>query len=70
MDLKMPKMDGYEAARQIREFRADLPIIAQTAYSEDTDKFRALACGCNDFIIKPLKKELLLSKVKEQLYST
>jgi PAS domain S-box-containing protein len=67
MDIKMPIMDGYEATKQIRKFKPYLPIIAQTAYSEAIDKNKAIACGCNDFISKPFKRELLISKIKEQL---
>jgi PAS domain S-box-containing protein len=64
MDLKMPLMDGYEATKQIREFMSDLPIIAQTAYFRDEDKIKALTCGCNDFISKPIKRELLFSIIQ------
>ncbi len=67
MDIKMPVMDGYEATRQIRDFMPDLPIIAQTAYTTDADKNRALACGCSDFISKPFKKEVLVAKIKALL---
>lgn len=67
MDLKMPLMDGYEATIRIKEFKPDLSIIAQTAYSTKADRKRALACGCSDFISKPLKRELLLSKIYNQL---
>jgi CheY-like chemotaxis protein len=68
MDIKMPLMDGYEATKQIREFMPDLPIIAQTAYTTDADKNKALTCGCNDFIRKPFKRDSLISKINEQLY--
>jgi len=68
MDIKMPVMDGYEATKQIREFLPGLPIIAQTAYASATDKSKAMACGCTDFISKPFKRDLLVSKVTEQLY--
>lgn len=67
MDIKMPVMDGYEATIRIKEFKPGLPIIAQTAYSSETDKNKALACGCSDFMTKPIKRELLLSKINEQL---
>jgi signal transduction histidine kinase/CheY-like chemotaxis protein len=67
MDIKMPIMDGYEATRQIRDFMPDLPIIAQTAYTTEPDKNRALACGCTDFISKPLKQDTIISMVKGQL---
>lgn len=60
-------MDGYEATKCIKEFRPDLSIIAQTTYSTEADKNKAFACGCSDFISKPFNRELLLSKINEQL---
>jgi CheY-like chemotaxis protein len=65
MDIKMPCMDGYSASRQIREFRPDVIIIAQSAYYDD--KEAALKNGCNDFISKPFTREQFISKVKENL---
>lgn len=65
MDIRMPGIDGYTASRQIREFRPDVIIIAQTAYFDD--KEAALKNGCNDFISKPFTKEQFISKVKENL---
>jgi PAS domain S-box-containing protein len=67
MDLKMPVMDGFEATIRIKKFLPDLPILAQTAYSTETDKEKALACGCNDFISKPFKKEELLKLIRKHL---
>jgi PAS domain S-box-containing protein len=67
MDIKMPEMNGYEATIRIKEFKPDLPIIAQTAYSTEIDKNKAFACGCSDFISKPLKRELLLSMINDLL---
>ena len=67
MDLKMPGMDGFEATKIIKGLRPDLPIIAQTAYSTESDKEKALACGCIDFISKPFKKEELLTLIREHL---
>lgn len=67
MDIKMPEMDGFEATTQIKKFKPNLPIIAQTAYAGDVDKNRALACGCSDYICKPYKRELLLAKIYEFL---
>ena len=63
MDLKMPIMSGYDATKLIREFMPDIPIIAQTAYITEQDKENAFRSGCNDFISKPFKKELLISKI-------
>jgi len=59
MDIKMPVMNGYEATKQIKEFRPDLPIIAQTAYSTTDDKDKAKSAGCDDFISKPISGETL-----------
>jgi PAS domain S-box-containing protein len=63
MDIKMPEMDGYSAARLIREANISIPIIAQTAYSDDQDK--ALESGCSGFIVKPFDKRSLLDKICE-----
>lgn len=68
MDIQMPVMDGYEAARRIRALsRPDahtVPIIAMTAnaFSEDIEK--ALAAGMNDVATKPLDIKLLLKKME------
>jgi len=58
MDIKMPVMDGFTAVKLIRKAKLTVPIIAQTAYSEDRDS--ALAVGCNGFISKPFDKKSLL----------
>jgi signal transduction histidine kinase/DNA-binding response OmpR family regulator len=68
MDLKMPILDGYEATMRIKDFKPNLTIIAQSAYTTDLDKRKAQICGCSDFITKPIKKEVLITKIKEQLY--
>ncbi len=63
MDIKMPIMNGIDAAIQIKLFWPDLPIIAQTAYASDDDRHKAMRNGFNDFITKPIKKQELLRKV-------
>lgn len=67
MDLKMPIMDGYESTKEIKKIRPALPILALTAYSQDSDKRKALECGCIDFISKPFSKENLIAKIKAHL---
>ncbi|MBN2664600.1 MAG: response regulator, partial [Bacteroidales bacterium] len=59
MDLKMPVMNGFEASIIIKKTCPNLPIIAQTAYTTDKDKEKALQSGCNDFISKPINEEYL-----------
>jgi len=58
MDIKMPIMDGHTAAKLIKEFRKDIPIIAQTAYALESE--RASFIGVfDDYLTKPLKEETL-----------
>jgi two-component system, cell cycle response regulator DivK len=64
MDLLMPVMNGYEATKQIKVLRPELPIIAQTAYAMADDRRKAMEAGCDDFIAKPIGKEELLRKVQ------
>lgn len=65
MDLKMPEMDGFEATRLIKTLREDLPVIAVSAYSGSEEQQKAFEAGCDEFITKPVKKELLLQKLEE-----
>jgi CheY-like chemotaxis protein len=65
MDIKMAGMNGLVATREIRKFNASIPIIAQTAFAISGDKELALAAGCNDYIAKPIKKELLLETIEK-----
>ncbi len=67
MDLLMPVMNGYEATRQIKQFRQDLPIIAQTAYAISEDRSHAISAGCDDFVAKPIGKEDLFRKIDRLL---
>lgn len=59
MDIKMPIMNGYEATQKIKELCPNAIIIAQTAYTTDNDKQKALDAGCSDFITKPINAENL-----------
>lgn len=56
LDVKMPGMDGYEVARQIRgnPRTADIPIIMVTALGSKTDRLNAVRAGANDFVQKPI----------------
>jgi len=66
MDLKMPIMDGFEAIKLIKEFRPELPIVAQTAFSSAEDKERVFAAGFNDFLSKPISQEALREVINKQ----
>ncbi len=67
MDLKMPVMNGFEATKLIKEFRPDLPIVAQTAYSTREEEEQAFSAGCNDFISKPISEETLNKIISKYL---
>jgi len=66
MDIMMPVMDGYEATKRIKSNSQTkhIPVIAVTAKAMDQDKQKTLDVGCDDFISKPLKMDILLGIVK------
>lgn len=67
MDIRLPELDGYEATRQIKEFRKNLPIIAQTAYVMSNEKGKVLQVGCDDLITKPIRLKVLLETAAKYL---
>jgi PAS domain S-box-containing protein len=70
MDIQMPFQNGFESARQIKELRPGLPIIAQTAYAMEGDKEKSILSGCDDYIAKPIQPDKLLSKIAQFIDST
>lgn len=60
MDIKLPEMDGFEATRQIKSFRKELPVIGVTAYALSGDENRVLEAGFDDYLSKPLKRSTLM----------
>lgn len=67
MDVKMPVMNGYEVTKKIRELNNSVIIIAQTAYSLEGERDKALAAGCDEYISKPIKPDLLFSLIRKVL---
>jgi PAS domain S-box-containing protein len=61
LDMQMPEMNGIEATKEIRKIRKNLPIIAQTAFIFEDDKDIILEAGCDACLIKPIRKEHLLT---------
>jgi CheY-like chemotaxis protein len=68
MDIMMPEMDGFEAALQIRrlefEWERHTPIIALTALDKDDVKEQAIRSGMDDYVAKPINKEILRAKIE------
>lgn len=64
MDIKMPVMGGLEAMAIIKKQRHSLPIIALTAFAQTGDETRFREAGFDDYLSKPLKKELLLTRLE------
>jgi CheY-like chemotaxis protein len=60
MDIKMPKMNGIEATKRIKQQFPDISIIAQTAHATHDVKAKALQAGCDGYITKPFTREELL----------
>ncbi len=69
LDIMMPGMDGWEAAREIRRNPAtqNIPILAATALFRDTDLKTCMESGCNGYIVKPFTFQELQAKVKEMI---
>ncbi len=63
----MPEMDGFEATQAIRQGtrQKDIPIIAVTANVMEGDRQRCLDAGMNDYMKKPIKKDLLMEKLTQ-----
>ena len=67
MDISLPVMDGYEAARQIRKRYKTLPIIGLSSNAMKSDSEKAIEAGCNDYLTKPIDEDLLMKKLQEYL---
>lgn len=70
MDLMMPKLDGLEACRQIRQAGMMIPILMLTAKSQEIDIVRGLEAGADDYITKPFSVREVLARVKAALRRT
>lgn len=67
MDIQMPVMDGYETTKLIKEFNAEIPVIAQTAYALPQDNYKCFDAGCDDYIAKPISIDLFMNKINRFL---
>lgn len=69
LDVKMPRMDGMELLRRLRE-KSDLPVIFLTSKDEELDEALGLAMGADDYIAKPFSQRLLIARIRALLRRT
>src|ERR1700753_1425745 len=67
LDIKMPRMDGLELLRRLRQTSENLPVIFLTSKDEEIDELMGLNAGADDYIRKPFSQRLLLERVKAVL---
>jgi len=72
LDVMLPGLDGFEVCNRLRAETktAQIPILMLSAKGQDTDKVTGLRVGANEFLNKPIDREILLSKIKEYLSVT
>jgi DNA-binding response OmpR family regulator len=70
-DVKMPRMDGYELAKNLREKSEynEVPILLVSSLDEKIDKLRGFDAGADDYLEKPFSSDELLGKVEDLLKS-
>lgn len=69
MDLSLPHMDGWEATRRLKSdpVLGHIPVIVLTAHAMRGDEEQALACGCDDFLTKPIDETALFERIARHL---
>jgi len=67
LDIMLPKKDGWEICKEIKENKKNLPIIILTAKSEETDKVLGLEIGADDYVTKPFSPRELTARIKAVL---
>lgn len=81
MDIQMPELDGVEATRMIRQWeknaasedrgkKRNVPIIAVTANAMKEDRSKCLSTGMNDYLVKPIKRELVFEAIEKWVLQT
>jgi len=69
MDIQMPNANGYEATKQIKEIKNDLPVISHTAFDMDEEMDKSIEAGCDDYLPKPVTPDALITKLSKFLVS-
>jgi len=66
LDVMMPRMDGYEASKRLKENEATkyIPVVIVTALNDVQNQLKSIESGADDFLSKPIEEKLLIAKVK------
>ncbi|MEI7596757.1 MAG: PocR ligand-binding domain-containing protein [Bacteroidota bacterium] len=67
MDIRMPEMNGYDATKKIKSINSTIPIIVQSAYSLQSEIQKAMDIGADDYIVKPIEKNILFKLINKYL---
>ncbi len=67
LDIQLPLLNGYKAVKVIKQYRSDLPVIAQSAFTSKEDKQKAQQAGFNSYLTKPINRKELLNLIAEHL---
>ncbi|MCF8219271.1 MAG: response regulator [Bacteroidales bacterium] len=67
MDIKMPIKNGFQAVKEIKVYKPDIPIIALTAYAMSGDRDKALKAGFDEYIAKPVSKDDLFELISKYI---
>ncbi len=66
LDVMMPRLDGYETVRRLRDnpATANIPVVIVTALNDVANQLKAIESGADDFLSKPIEEKLLIAKVR------
>src|SRR5690606_6127240 len=67
MDLQLRVMDGYTATREVQNVNPDVPVIAQTAHVMSGEREKCMEVGCNDYLAKPIRLQILIETLSKYL---
>lgn len=67
MDLQLQVMDGYTATREIKKINPKIPVIAQTAHVMSGEREKSLEAGCDDYLAKPIRLQILIETLSKFL---
>lgn len=69
LDVRMPRLDGYEACRRLRKMEStqDIPIIMLSALGQESERAEGMAAGADEYVLKPFTPATLVTKINHHL---